>query len=195
MRKWIVLSIILGFTMTAVAQGQSTGEIKGTLSDPAGDGLAGVRVDIINAGGATIGRGTVTDMDGRYEIANLTASSYDVQYTKRGCVVRIINSVIVGADMETIINMPLRPCEGKSFEILQYKAPIINRQDTHVEQRVTQEEIRNMNVNDLAGQKAGVEQRDAGSAITIAGSRQDEVLYIVNGVPLMNGSSHIGGRP
>ena len=195
MKKLLILSVVLVIAITGYTQGQVTGEIKGLVKGINGEGLKGVHVDILNAAGQVTGRRSTTDIDGRYEVSSLRAGYYDVQYSLPGHGVRIVSRVIVGSDMETLLDMVLKPSTSKEFEIFTYYEPIINPQDTRLEQRVAQEDIHNMKVNDLAGQKAGVDQKDAGSGLTIAGSRPDEILYIVNGVPLMNRSSHVGGLP
>jgi protocatechuate 3,4-dioxygenase beta subunit len=186
MKKLFILSIILVIAIAGSAQNQITGEIKGIVRDAEGNGVKGAHVDILNAAGAVTGRRAVADIDGRYEISSLRPGYYDVQYSAPHHSIRIVNKVIVGSDMETLLDMQLRRCEGREYEVFAYYEPLMNRQDTRLEQRVAQEDIHNMNINDLAAQKVGVEQRDAGGPITISGSRQDEVLYIVNGVPLMN---------
>ena len=184
----------MGFA--GIASAQISGEIKGAVTDQSGQGLKGVFVDILDATGARTGRGAVTDVDGRYGLIDLRAGTYDVQYYNPHFVTVIVKAVIVGTDEATLINMDLRPASGKKYEVLQYVKPLINGQDTRLEQRVTQENIHDQNVNDLAAQMAGVEQRDAGSPITIEGSHPYEVQYMFNGIPLMNSLSSAGhGRP
>lgn len=195
MKKLLILSLALALSLAGHTQGQVTGEIKGIVKAPDGEGLHGARVDILNADGAPTGRHATTDIDGRYELSSLRAGTYDLQYSIKGCGVRIVSRVIVGSDMETDLDMELRPSEGREIEVLTYYEPIINRQDTRLEQRVEQRDVHDMKVNDLAAQKVGIDQRDLGGSLSVAGSRPEEMLYIVNGVPLMSRSAHAGGLP
>ena len=194
MKKLSIITVVLAFAITAFAN--NSGELKGRIKDWNGKKMAGVRIDILDASGKTTERATLTDPDGNYTIGELNAGNYDVQYSYRGYAVKIVKDVLISSDHGTSVNINLKPSATKEIEVVEYVAPILNDQDTKIEQRSTQAEIKNQNVNDVAGQKAGVEQKDAGSGITIDGSREDEVQYQINGIPLMNNmGSKTDARP
>jgi hypothetical protein len=192
MKKVIILTIVISYTLLSYAQ--RTGYVNGTITDGAGEVVAGTHVDILYASGAISGQGTVSDIDGHYTIVNLHPGSYDLMYSSPHKASVIVNGVLVGADEATGINILLRSSAGKEYKVVSYEKPLINEQDTRLDQRVSQKDINNQNVNDIAGQQAGVEQRDAGSRITIEGSHEYEVLYMLNGIPLMNNNTAFFGH-
>jgi hypothetical protein len=88
-RPWLTLSALAITAITAAAQGPSikpggtTGQISGTVRDDAGVPVAGAQVlvgrtfPIVGVTGARAFN-TVTDAQGRYSVANLSAGSYKI---------------------------------------------------------------------------------------------------------------------
>lgn len=131
MRKITALLLILSFVTMAVAQ--QAGEIRGTVLDSTGKGIAGAHVDIVNASGARNGRSTVTDVDGRYALVDLRAGKYNVQYSYQGCAIKIINQVIVSSDQSTMLHIKLKPAVGKVVEVIEYVRHFGNFRDEKIE--------------------------------------------------------------
>lgn len=195
MKKTFFLIAIAASSFGAYAQ--STGEIDGTITDTSGKGILNVHIDILDASGARTGRSTMTHTDGHYTMSGLQPGKYDMQYSDSGFATCIVKGVAVGADAGTAVNLYLNHSSQKEIEILQYVKPLINDQDTRLEQHVAQADINNQNVNDVAAQQAGATQKDAGSRISVDGSQQYQVQYMINGIPLMNNSPAGGatGKP
>ena len=192
MKKILTLLAFLG-SMTA-AFAQSSGEVKGKITDEKGEGLIGASVVILDANGKSTGRGTVTDFDGNYTLGNLNAGKYNLQYSYVSYSSKIINGLIISSDKATFENIQLTPQvkEGPVVEVIAYRKPLIDAGDTKIEQSITQEDIKNsgaLSVDNVAAMTAGVTQNDAGGAITINGSRGDEVQYLVNGHRMMQGGN------
>jgi hypothetical protein len=191
MKKILTLFAFFGFMTTAFAQ--STGEVKGKITDEKGEGLIGASVVILDANGKSTGRGSVTDFDGNYTLNNLNAGTYNLKYSYVSYSSKILNGVLVSSDKSTFQNIQLTPQvkEGPEVEVIAYKKPLIDAGDTKIEQSITQDDIKNagtLSVENAASMAAGVTQNDAGQGITINGSRTDEVQYVVNGHRMMNNS-------
>lgn len=186
MKKILTLLTFLGFMTTAFAQ--SSGELKGRILDEKGEGLIGANVVILDASGKSTGRGTVTDMDGNYELGNLNAGTYDIRYSYVGYATEIKKGVLIFADRATQVDIQLQLPTGPEIIVTGYTRDLINGTDTKIEQAITQADIKNsggLNVENIAAGAAGVSQTDAGSGLVINGSRSDEVQYIVNGHRMM----------
>ena len=189
MKKILTLFAFLGLALFASAQ--STGEIKGKITDENGEALIGAPVVIVDANGKSTGRGVVTDYDGNYTFGNLNAGTYNLMYSYVGHAARVINAVRVSADKATFQDVQLKLAATEKPEVIftEYKDKIIDRAETHIQTTVTAEDIKNsgaLSVENAAANSAGVTQTDAGGALSINGSRTDEVQYVVNGHRMMN---------
>jgi hypothetical protein len=194
MKKILTLFAFLGTMMTAYAQ--STGEIKGKIVDEKNEGLLGASVVILDANGKSTGRGVKADEDGNYTLGNLNAGTYNVMYSYVGYSAKVVNGIVVSSDKGTGQNVQLMPQvkEGPAIEIIAYKKPLIDQQDTKIEQSITGDDIKNsgsLTIENTVAQAAGVTQNDANQGITINGSRPDEVQYIVNGHRQMGNSANV----
>ena len=197
MKKILTLLAFLGSMMTAFAQ--STGEVKGKIVDEKGEGLIQASVQILDASGKNTGRGTVTDFDGNYTLGPLNAGTYNLKYSYLGYSSQIVNGLLISSEKTTFQNIKLELQVNKKEEVVitSYKKPLIDKGDTKIEQSITQEDIKNsgaLSVDNVAAMTAGVTQNDAGGAITINGSRGDEVQYLVNGHRMMQ-SGNTGTPP
>ena len=195
MKKILTLLAFCGSMITAFAQ--SNGEIKGRIIDEKGEGIIGANIVILDGSGKSTGRGTVTDFDGNYVLGNLNAGTYDVRFSYVGYSMDIEKGIKVSSDKGTLVNIKLELSTTlKEIVIKEYKTPLINGQDTKIEQVITQEDIKNsgsLSVENVASQAAAVTQTDAGGTITINGSREDEVQYVVNGHRMMGAQSSSTG--
>lgn len=79
----IWLALFLFFAFTSGAYAQSTGNINGRVTDPAGAVIAGAAVTATDVG-TGIGRSTVTDSSGQYTIPQLTPGMYNVKVAASG---------------------------------------------------------------------------------------------------------------
>ena len=188
MKKILTLLTFLGFMTTAFAQ--SNGELKGRITDEKGEGMIGAAVVILDASGNSTGRGTVTDFDGNYELSNLNAGTYDVKYSYVGYSAAIKKGVLVFADRAATVDIQLKPStQITEVVVTAYVKPLIDKADTKIEQAFTKDDIAHsggLSGENIASQAAGVTQNDAGSGLSINGSRSDEVQYVVNGHRMMN---------
>ena len=171
----------------------SGGEIRGRITDERGDGMIGANAIIMNPSGQSIGRGAISDFNGNYTLGPLDTGKYDIKFAYVGYNPQIIQKIGVISSEATIVNAQLSPSTSLNEVVVQaYVRPLIDAQDTRIEQSVTQQDIRNsggLSIENSASQASGVTQSDASQSITINGSRRDEVQYVVNGHRITNGNS------
>lgn len=167
------------FTVPILAQ---TGKIAGTVIDAAtGDPLPGVNVLIE---GTT--QGTATNLDGEYIIIGVRPGVYTVVASFIGYATQRQTEVAVNVDLTSTVdfNLTEEVFEGEEVVVVA-TAPVVKKDLTSAEARVTAETIDKLPVNEL-GQlldvQAGITTR--GGGIHVRGGRSSEVLYMVDGVPV-----------
>lgn len=159
--------------------GQNGGKIAGTVKDEAGSTLPGVQVFI-----ESTTRGTVTDIDGFYNIINVPAGKYTLIFKYVGFAEVKVSDVQIIIDRTTEINVKMKEAtiEGEEVTIVAER-PIVQKDRTTTTAFVSQEEIESLPVNSVSeviDLQAGVVDGH------FRGGATNEVTYIVNGVPINN---------
>jgi len=134
----------------------------------------------------TLTTGAQTDFDGNYNFANIDPGTYDVEVSNVGYQPKRVEGVVVFAGKSNKLDVELS--EGvvlEEVEVVDYKVPLIEQDNTTSGQTITSEQIKNLptrNINALAATTAGLASSDEGSAITIRGSRSSSTDYYVDGI-------------
>jgi len=129
--------------------------------------------------------GTETDFDGNYAFSNIDPGTYDVEASYVGFTAQRQAGVVVLAGKA--IKLDFKLSSGvvlDEIEIVDYKVPLIEQDNTTTGGIKTAEQIRNLPTKDiqaLAATTAGLSSIDGG-AIAIRGSRTDATNYYVDGV-------------
>jgi outer membrane receptor protein involved in Fe transport len=130
--------------------------------------------------------GTETDLDGNYFFSDMQPGTYDVEASYVGYQAVREVGVVVKAGRTNRLNFDI--AEGVLLDIgaviKDYKAPLIEIDNTTSGGTVTAEKIRNLptkNINALAATTAGLSSIDGG-AINIRGSRSNATDYYIDGV-------------
>ncbi len=178
---------LIGFVLLAFVAKAQNGDISGKVIDENGEGVPFANVQIVDAKGASTGRGVTTDMDGNYSIKPLTPGKYNVQYSYVGYATQMQQGVVVSADKSTFMDIKLKQAgkDLKTVEIIAYKVPLIDPGQTASQNTVTAEEIADMstkNITDIAATTSGVFQGDQGASLNIKGGRGDATQYYVDGI-------------
>ncbi len=136
--------------------------------------------------------GTETDFDGNYIFGDIDPGTYDIEITYVGYQTTRINGILVKAGqsnkMDAVISQGVLMDE---IVIKDYKAPLIDFDNTSQGKTITAENIRSLptkNINAIAATSAGLSSVDGG-AISIRGSRANATDYYVDGVRVSNTSS------
>ncbi len=137
------------------------------------------------SGGALV-TGTQADFDGNYLISNVNAKTYDVEVsiigyaTTRKVGVILKAGQIIRLDFEMVV-------EGEMLDeivIEEYKAPLIDVDNTSSGGTVTAEKIQNLptkSVNAIVASTAGVSSQDGGD-MSFRGGRTNSNAVIVDGI-------------
>ncbi|MCR9131817.1 MAG: TonB-dependent receptor [bacterium] len=174
--------ILLGFFgLLAISANAQSGKIQGKVTEVGtGEPLTGATVAIQ---GTT--RGVLVDIDGNYVILNVPPGTYTLEARFIGFAAQVIENVVVRTDLTTEIDFELREevFEGEEI-VVQAERPVIIKDLTASESRVSSEEIASLpvqEVTDVIQLQAGVNISNNG-AIHIRGGRASEVSYVVDGI-------------
>jgi outer membrane receptor protein involved in Fe transport len=129
--------------------------------------------------------GTETDFDGNYAFSNIDPGTYDVEASYVGFTAQRQTGVVVLAGKATRLEFQLSSgVVLEEVEIIDYKVPLIEQDNTTTGGVKTAEQIRNLptkNINALAATTAGLSSIDGGD-ISIRGSRTDATNYYIDGI-------------
>ncbi|HAC15798.1 MAG TPA: hypothetical protein DCE78_07620, partial [Bacteroidetes bacterium] len=158
---------------------QNGGRIVGKVTDSSGETLPGVQIVL---DGTT--RGTITEIDGFYSIINVPAETYTLVFRYIGfSTVRIENvEVITGRTTTIDLVMQDEAVVGEEI-IVTAERPIVQKDRTTTTAFVSREQIQALpvqNIQDVINLQAGVVEGH------FRGGRINEVMYVVNGVPINN---------
>lgn len=193
-RLWGLLLFIFCATAGLSAQRAITGKVIGDTGDP----LIGVSVIVSGTGS-----GTVTDLDGNYQVTAETGSELVFSYTGYGAQRRTVGA-------ESVINVTLQA--GALLDEVVVTALGISRERKALgyaveelgSEQITQLKQTNL-VNSLQGQAAGVQVSSAGGGpgqaarIIIRGinsldpNADNQPLFVVDGIPITNETLTVGG--
>jgi outer membrane receptor for ferrienterochelin and colicin len=170
--------------MTAHCVAQNTGKIAGKVTDAAtGEGLIGANISLEKTT-----YGAATNVEGEYVIIKVPSGTYSIVATYMGYRRTVTKNVQVLNDLTTALNFQLSQSTIVLNEevVVVAETPMIKKDLTSTEARVTSEEIKNLpveNMNQLIALQAGV-SRGADGNIHIRGGRSSEISYLVNGVSM-----------
>jgi len=175
-----------------------TGKIAGRVTDrETGDPLAGGNVvvrGVIQNGEEIMFRvdnirGAATDLDGEYFILNLPPGIYIVESTYMGYEKQVRKDVKVSVDYTTRLDFKLGQTALKGEEVVVTAEREMIRKDlTSSAVTVSAEELQVLpvrEVNDVLELQAGV-VRDAGGQLHIRGGRTNEIIYLIDGVQVID---------
>jgi outer membrane receptor protein involved in Fe transport len=188
-RTIFLFLLALGAGTTGV-RAQTTGGLKGTVSDETGRPLEGATIVATSKDQAVAGRGGTSDVDGRFLIPTLpSGSDYQIAAAFPGFAPVTMTGITVQAGQFTLVRIALSRVSGALEEHVQVRAapPIISLQDTTTQSRFTSEFIDALpllgrNYQDLLSLAPGVSDTDGDGNPNIHGSRDTDVVTLVDGV-------------
>ncbi len=190
-RIYTSLFVFLISSIAIVAQ--NDGSIKGIVFDKdskSKDPVPFANV-IVEQGGAQI-LGTATDIDGNFNLKPLNPGKYTVKATYAGYQAVQVNDVQVTTGKITFLDISMTASvELKAVEVVEYKVPVFEKDNTSVGGTKTSDDIKKISVRDVSGiaaTTAGVYQSDNGGSVNINGARSDATAIYVNGVKILGSS-------
>lgn len=185
MNRTVLLGVFLCALLVA-AQGlaQNSGKIVGKVADAtSGEVLIGANVALEGTA-----YGATTNVDGEYVMIKVPSGTYTIAATFIGYRKTVTRNVRVLNDLTTTLNFQLSQStiDLKDEVVVIAETPMIKKDLTATESRMTSEEIRNLpvdNVSQLIGLQAGVSKGSDGN-IHIRGGRSSEISYLINGISI-----------
>lgn len=160
---------------------QST-SLKGRVKDKAtGEGIPFANV-VVLAGDNLLG-GTASDFEGKYTIKLLPPGNWTVKATAVGYQGLETERVLLKADVIRFLDLELltKTEQMEEVQIVAYKVPLIDKDNTQTGETVTAEDIEKMpgrSVLSVASSVAGVSSRDGNSVGSIRGARGGNIFFV-----------------
>jgi outer membrane receptor protein involved in Fe transport len=187
------LLFTIGFILAAnVFVFAQSGTLKGKVIDKETKEPIPFANIIVEMGGTRAG-GTTSDFDGNYTIKPLTPGKYDIKATYIGYKPMMIRGFIIKSDQIAYQNLDLEATATtlETFTVVDYKVPLINKDQTATGATVTAEEISKMpsrSANSIATSVGGVFSAD-GERGSIRGQRTEGTVMYIDGIRVRGSSS------
>ncbi|MGB0882425.1 MAG: carboxypeptidase regulatory-like domain-containing protein [Vicingaceae bacterium] len=186
LKKLAVLVSVLFAVSVAVAQ--SGGSIKGKMLDKDnGEPLPFANI-ILMKGGSQVA-GTTTDFDGKFTFSALTPGKYDLQAIYVGYQKVAISNVVVNGGKITFVPDIKATSSAENIEefvVVEYKVPLISKDQTSSGGTVTAEDIKKMpgrSAASIAATVGGVYSQDDGStSLNVRGARSSSTDTYIDGI-------------
>ena len=190
MLKKLLFSITLGLIATLTFA--QSGTLRGKIRDKDSKEPIPFANIIIEAGGKQFG-GSTTDFDGNYTIRPIPPGTYDVKATYVGYKPLLIRGVIIKNDKVEFLDITMESTATtlETFEVVDYKVPLIDKDQTSSGRTMTSEEIAKMPARGAASVAitvGGVFSQD-GEVGSIRGQRSEGTAYYIDGVRVRGSSS------
>ena len=178
----LTISFVLAASVLVFSQ---SGTLKGKIIDE-GTGMPIPFCNVVaEIAGAQQG-GATSDFDGYYTIKPLNPGKYDVKATYVGYKPMMVTGVIIRVDKITFLDVEMETTATtlETFEVIEYKIPLISKDQTSSGATVTSEEIQKMpnrSASAVATTVGGVYSRD-GEVGSIRGQRAENTVYFIDGI-------------
>jgi len=169
--------------------------LKGTVIDKAtGEPIPFANVVVLTSADGTQLGGTSGDIDGNYTIKPIPPGKWTVMARVVGYNPLQINGVVLKADKVEFMNLEMtsKTEQLEEVQIVAYKVPLIDKDNTQTGETVTADEIEKMpgrSVQSVAATVAGVASRDGNSIDNMRGARENGNIFFVDGVRVRGGLS------
>src|ERR1700676_3655795 len=206
-----LLLLLLGWSLSLNVQGQVVGgSIQGTVTDPAGAALPGVKVEIVNLSTQILTTLT-SNSDGFYTAPNLLPGDYSVTATRSGFATTVTQvTLTVGA--QRVANMAMHIGAITEVVKVQAEAPDVELATSEISAVVNSNTIRELPLNgrdwtQLATLQPGITsirtqpsvgagdrgQRGFGTQMTVNGGRPAQNNYRLDGISVNDYSNSAPG--
>jgi hypothetical protein len=179
----------LALLLPAGVVAQTTGALRGRVTDLAGRPMAGVTIVVASSAAAVTGRGAVSDDHGGFHVPSLPAGrDYVVQATFPAHAVLVLSRVEVRAGETTTLRLTLQP-QTDYLERVEVRArpQVVRLEEVSSDTRLSSEfidalPILGRNYQDLLTLAPGVTDIDGDGNPNIHGARDTDVGTYVDGV-------------
>ena len=191
MLKKLLFLFCIVLTSWSLALAQQ-GRLKGVITDKdTGEPIAFANVVLENGG--TQAGGASTDFDGNYDINPIPPGTYDLRATFVGYNTFVMKGVVISGNKITFqdIKMSMQSEVLDAVEIVDYKVPLISKDQTSAGATITAEEIAKMpnrSAEAVAATVGGVFSQD-GEVGNMRGARSEGTVYYIDGVRVIGSHS------
>jgi hypothetical protein len=173
MPKFMALVFLnLTLCLPAMAQGETTSAIIGSVVDPAGAAISGATVTIVSSENG-LRRSVKTDDAGRFGFPQLKPGAYSVKAEADRFQTQQNNSVIAGLGQKQTVDFKLNIASASQSILVQEQAPLINPDNPNTSTTLNARSIENL--PNPGGDMTYPLQFAAGALINTAGSGNDFV--------------------
>ncbi len=185
----LTFGLILATSMVVFAQG---GALKGKVLDKDTKEPVPFANIILENKGTQVG-GATSDFDGNYQIKPIPPGKYDLKATFVGYQTVLVQGIVIGGDQIRFydIEMTSSAIGLETVEVVDYKVPLIDKDQTTTGQTMTAKDIATMpnrNANAVATTVGGVFSED-GERGSVRGARDDNTATYIDGVRVPNGTN------
>ena len=185
-RRLLLISLFSSFGLAAWSQTSLEGKITDANT---GEALIFANVVLFRNGNLMVG--TQTDLDGNYSFSSIDPGTYDVEASYTGFPTQRQTGVVAMAGKSVRLDFKLDAgLILNAIEIVAYKVPLIEQDNTTQGHITTAEQIKNLPVKSVLGiaaSTAGVSTIDGGEA-NIRGSRSNATYYYVDDIRVSSNS-------
>ncbi len=133
-----------------------------------------------------------SDFNGVYLLKPLAPNTYDLEVIAGAFDTLKMTGIVVGSD--AMVYQDLKVSTATDLPVFVFKAPLVNRTNPQVEDKITGVELRQQGNDDIqsaiAKNTPTVLQNDKTGGLYINGSREDATLYVIDGVRVI-GSTYL----
>ncbi|RLD44620.1 MAG: hypothetical protein DRI86_07075 [Bacteroidetes bacterium] len=189
-RKILLSGIVLFLSLTSMGQ---AGTLQGKVIDGQTDEPIPFANVVVELAGKLVNGGT-TDFDGNYKIKPIQPGKYDVKVSYIGYKKKLYKGVIINANKVRFLNIGLESSATnlEAFEVVEYKVPLIDKDQTSTGGTMTSEEIAKMpgrSAEAVAVTVGGVFSDDNGKMGGMRGQRSEGTATYIDGVRVIGSSS------
>ncbi len=191
MLRKLLLTALLAVAANGLLWAQS-GTLQGKILDNATKEPIPFANIILESGGRQVG-GSTSDFDGKYTIKPIPPGRYDLKATYVGYKPLLIRGVVINSDKITFYDISMEPTVTtlETFEVVDYKVPLISKDKTSTGGTVTSEEIAKMpnrSANAIATTVGGVFSAD-GERGSVRGQRSEGTVMYIDGIKVRGSSA------
>ena len=172
MQPLALLVSTLAMRVPALAQGETTSAIVGSVTDPSGAALPGATVTVTNVENG-LKRSVKTDDSGRFSFPQLKPGTYSVKAEADHFEAQQNNTVSAGLGQKQTVDFKLNIASATESILVQEQVPLINAENPNTSTTLTARSIENL--PNPGGDMTYPLQFAAGALINTAGSGNDFV--------------------
>ena len=188
----LTFALLLAANLLVFSQ-TGSGSLKGKISDKNTKEPIPFANIVVEIGGVQVG-GAMSDFDGNYLIKPIPPGKIDMKATFVGYRTQVLKSIVILPDKIQFQNIELEAQSTtlQEVEVIEYKVPLISKDQTTSGGTVTSEEIAKMankSAEAVATTVGGVGTDANGNINSLRGQRSSGTVYVIDGMRVIGNNS------